>query len=284
MIVNHHVIKLFDKKIFERGLVKPPFKNLNPMPNEACLLYVLEGSNNSYSEKEAMTVNKEEGVLMKCGNYIYEGISNKETGNFGFIAIHFYPEVLLKIYKNDVPGFLKNPSTDKFKRSMTVLKTDVLIRKYIEGLIFYFENPDIVTEELTVLKMKEIILLLLNSTNAPEVLEIMQNLFIHKSYSFKEVIESHIFSSITLQDLAKLTNKSLASFKREFKNTYNDSPANYIKNRRLERAASFLRLTDNSINHIAYDCQFTNLSHFSKSFKTKYNQSPSDYRMSQLHK
>ena len=254
------------------------------MLNEACFFYVLEGLNNSYSEEELVTLNKDEAVLMKCGNYIYEGFSDNKTGEFGFIAIHFNPEILLKIYKNDVPSFLKEKNKRTYNQNMTVLKSDILIKKYIESLIFYFENPEIVTEDLIILKMKEIILLLLNTKNGNSVLEIMHNLFMHKSFSFKEVIEAHVFSSISISDLAQLTNKSLASFKRDFKSIYNDSPGNYIKNKRLERAASYLKLADNSISDIAFDCLFSSLSHFSKSFKEKYNQTPSDYRLSHLHK
>lgn len=35
------------------------------MSNEA-FFYVLGGSNNSYSEKETVTINKDQAVLMKC--------------------------------------------------------------------------------------------------------------------------------------------------------------------------------------------------------------------------
>ena len=69
MVIEHRILNLLGKKVFEKAVVTPPFKNLNPLPNEACLLYVTEGSNNSYSEEEHISVRQEEGVLMKCGNY-----------------------------------------------------------------------------------------------------------------------------------------------------------------------------------------------------------------------
>ncbi len=284
MIINHDTINLFGKKIFEKAIVKPPFKNLNILSNEACFLHVLEGENASYSEEEHLIVHQHDAVLMKCGKYIYEGKPDAISGNFGLIAIHFYPEILLKIYKHDIPEFLKSGKNTPFKRNMALVKSDHLIQKYIEGLLFYIENPEMVTEELIVLKIKEIILLLLNSKNGPAILNIMYNLFANKDFSFNEIVEAHIFSPITISDLANLTNRSLASFKREFRNVYHDSPANFIKNKRLEKAAVILRMTENSISSIAYDCQFNNLAHFSTAFKAKFNVTPSVYRMSQKQK
>ena len=164
---------------------------------------------------------------------------------------------------------------------MSLVKSSVLVKKYIESLLFYFENPVLVSEELMILKLKEIILLILNTEDAPAIIEIMHNLFSPKEFSFKDIIESHILSPLNSSDLAQLSNKSLASFKREFKKIYDDSPANYIKNKRLEKAAELLIVSDIPISSIAYDCLFNDIAHFSSSFKTKYKLTPSQYRLSQ---
>ncbi len=98
MVIEHRILNLFEKKVFEKAVVTPPFKRQNPLPNEACFLYVLEGENNSYSEEEHIVIQQEEGVLMKCGNYMYEGTPDRKTGRIGIVAIHFYPEVMRRIY------------------------------------------------------------------------------------------------------------------------------------------------------------------------------------------
>ena len=83
---------------------------------------------------------------------------------------------------------------------------------------------------------------------------------------------------------SRCPNNSLASFKREFKKIYEDSPANYMKNRRLKKAAELLIVSDERVSSIAQDCQFGDTVHFSSSFKAKYKLSPSEYRLSQSHK
>jgi len=284
VVIEHRTLNLFEKKVFEKAVVTPPFKRQNPLPNEACFLYVLEGGNNSYSEEEHIVIQQEEGVLMKCGNYMYEGTPDRKTGRIGIVAIHFYPEVMRRIYEKDIPEFLKNKNRIPFRSNMTLVRADDLIKKYMESMLFYFENPAVVDEELLVLKFKEIVLLLLKTEDAPSIIEIMHNLFSPKSFSFKEIVEGHIFSPLSISDLAELTNNSLASFKREFKKIYGDSPANFIKNRRLEKAAELLMVSDERVSSIAQDCQFGDTAHFSNSFKAKYKLSPTEYRLSQSHK
>ena len=84
-----------------------------------------------------------------------------------------------------------------------------------------------------------------------------------------------------MEDLASLTNNSLTSFKRKFKEIFQTSPANYIKNKRLEKAAKLLKISDQSISDISFECAFNDLAHFSNSFKAKFNLTPSEYRLAQ---
>ncbi len=94
MLLKHHTINLFEKKVFETAVVKPPYKSLNLLYNEACLLFMLEGGNDHYSEEGHINYDKDESVLMKCGNFMFDVIPDKDTGKCGFVDIHFYPDVL----------------------------------------------------------------------------------------------------------------------------------------------------------------------------------------------
>ncbi|PZQ76896.1 MAG: AraC family transcriptional regulator, partial [Flavobacterium johnsoniae] len=163
-------------------------------------------------------------------------------------------------------------------KSNEKINNDFLIQKYIEGLLFYFENPSLINEDILVLKLKEIILLLSQTQNAEAVQIILSQLFSPTTYTFKQVIEANLFSQLTIEQLAEQNNLSVSSFKREFAKLYNDSPANYIKNKRLEKAAQLLRVSDQRITDIAFDCGFNDLANFTKSFSDKYNVTPTNYR------
>ncbi|WP_278021379.1 helix-turn-helix domain-containing protein [Flavobacterium ginsengisoli] len=71
---------------------------------------------------------------------------------------------------------------------------------------------------------------------------------------------------------------SVSSFKREFAKIYNDTPANYIKVKKLEKATQLLQVSDQRITEIAFDCGFNDLANFTKSFTSKYNISPTNFR------
>lgn len=282
MILDYKKIDLFGKIVFETVILKPPYKKPNLMHDEACFLYIIKGEYDSISETEKLKVNAEESVLMKCGNYSCNMLPSKSSEEYQALAVHFHPEVLQKVYENKLPNFLKNRQPSDI--GMSKLQSDILVKKYIESILFYFENPDLVNEEILTLKIKEIILLLNQTKNAPAIRSILSNLFHPTSYTFREVIEAHHFSNITLDQLAHLTNKSLSTFKREFKKIYRTSPASYLREKKLEKSIQLLGTTDLRATDIAYDCGFANVSHFSKTFKSFYGVSPTNYKMTHFSK
>ena len=174
--MDYKKIDLFDKIIFEKAVIKPPFKRPVPMHDEACFLHIRQGAYNSYSEDEHIKITEKQSVLMKCGNYIGRMVAYSETGVYEAIAVHFYPDVLRKVYEDSLPDFLKK-NNYSFNSNMVKLEANILIEKYIEGLLFYFDTPQLITEEILILKLKEIVLLLLQTENAPKVIEILSNLF-----------------------------------------------------------------------------------------------------------
>lgn len=213
---------------------------------------------------------------MRCGNYLGEWNSysqDVETTYEGLI-IHFYPEVLKQIYGDETPYFLKE-ETQESKVSVEKVEIDQMIENYVQSIMFYFRNPALVKDELIRMKIKELILLLINTDKSDGVRSIMQSLFAPHEYSFKQIIHSHIFDeTLSVEDLAFLTNLSLASFKRRFKEIFNDSPAHYIRIKRLEKGASLLKNKDLNITEIAYDCGFSEIGRFGKAFKAHFGMPP----------
>ena len=282
MIVEYKTMELYGRMLFEKVILIPPFKKNNPMSNEACFLYIMDGEYNSLSEKEQMRIRANEAVLMKCGRYLSQMYASGDSKRYEAVAVHFYPDILKKIYDDKLPAFLKKGIANT--KSMARVNSDLLIHKYIEGILFYFENPGLVNEEILILKTKEIILLLHQTKNAPAIHAILANLFNPVSYSFREVIEAHIYSPVTIRELARLTHMSLSSFKREFKKIYNHSPAVYLKDKKLARARELLSASGLRVSDIAFDCGFNNVAHFSKSFKQKYALTPTQYRLTHFNK
>lgn len=277
MLIDYQKIDLFGKQLIQKITLTTPFEFDFPVENRACFIYVLEGDIQYLSATNEMEVPTNYSLLLNC---LQSGIrlQSTQTNKKGeAVIVTFHPDILKKIYEKELPKILK-PTQQITNQSAGKITNDFLIKKYIEGLLFYFENPTLVNEEILILKLKEIILLLSQTQDAENIQVILSQLFSPVTYTFKQIVEAHLFSRITIEQLAEKTNMSASSFKREFKKLYNDSPANYIKNKRLEKAAELLLVSGERITHIAFDCGFNDLAGFTKSFHNKYDCTPTDYR------
>jgi AraC-like DNA-binding protein len=284
MIGEHKKYDLFGKILLEKLIIKSPFKFTFPIAENACFHYILESEMQYKIDEKQLNISAKESVLLNCRNVGNE-MGNTHTSNSNEVVIvHFHPDILKKIYDKDMPTLLQKPKHAISNKSSERINNDFLIQKYIEGLLFYFENPSLVNEDILILKLKEVIILLSQTKSAEAIQMILSQLFSPLTYSFKQIIEANLFSAITIEELADYCNLSLSSFKREFAKLYNDTPANYIKTKRLEKATELLLISNNRITDIAFECGFNDLANFTKSFHDKYNVTPTNYRLNQIAK
>lgn len=209
-------------------------------------------------------------------------LPSKSGNYFHSFAVHFHLDVIEKIYKNELPAFLiscQNNSPKSFVR----IENKSLINHFVEGMKIYFQYPPtLISEELLILKLKEILLLLSQNDKSSSIHDILASLFSPVTYSIRQIIEAHLYTNISVDQLATLCSMSVSTFKREFNKTFNISPAVYLKNKKLEKSKELLNISEKRINEIAFECGFNDLSHFSKSFVQKYGKNPSEYRQSQI--
>ncbi|NJO87847.1 MAG: helix-turn-helix transcriptional regulator [Chloroflexia bacterium] len=222
-----------------------------------------------------VSISSKESVLLKCGTYFSDLIDQTESELYKIIVIHLPKLILKDIYLNDFPPILKS---SKAKLPINKIESPELVREFIKGLYFYFDNPSLVSEELLVLKIKELILLLVQTRYADSVNALLQQLFTPQQIDLGEVVNSHLFSDLSVEDLAQLCHMSISTFKRQFKTLFNDTPANYIKLKRLERAKELLAVNNLTISDIAYQTGFSDVAHFSNAFKSAYLLSPTEWR------
>lgn len=278
MVNDYKKYDLFGKTLMQKIVLTPPFNFDFPVTEQACFLYVLKGEFQYQVDNEEINIPTNYSLLLNCissGKQIHHSTPNS---NCEIVIVTFYPDILKKIYDRELPSLLHAPKNIISNQSNKKINNEFLIQKYIEGLLFYFENPSLVNEDILVLKLKEIILLLAQTQNAEAIQLILSQLFSPMTYTFKQIVEANLFSQLTIEQLAEQNNLSLSSFKREFTKLYNDTPANYIKNKKLEKAAELLLISDQRITDIAFDCGFNDLANFTKSFGDKYSLSPTNYR------
>ena len=277
MLPEQRTIKYKGKPLFQRTKFKTPFRATGKMDDMACFFYMLDGSCQTFESSGAIKLGTNEALVKKCGNYV----THFSQGKWEVIAIFFYSDVLHEIFKNKVPSFLSK--TPKIVTPKKIIANE-LIEKFINSLFIYFDNPELMDEEISLLKLKELVLILLKLEAQSNVHKFLSELFTPDKLKFTSTIENNIYSSVSIKELAFICNKSLSSFNREFKKVYNDTPSRYIKNQRLEYAAQLLYSTNDSISDIAFESGFQDITTFSASFRFKFNNSPSNFRLKQIRK
>ena len=98
----------------------------------------------------------------------------------------------------------------------------------------------------------------------------------------KELMErqlrDYVFSDITLEQFAERTNRSLSSFKKKFKEYYNEPPHRWVIRQRLMHARLQVISTDRDITLISMECRFPNPSYFIRLFRKEFGLTPAQYR------
>jgi AraC family transcriptional regulator, exoenzyme S synthesis regulatory protein ExsA len=159
---------------------------------------------------------------------------------------------------------------------VTVFPINNRIGSYIESLKPYFEKPDEVKEGLVRVKLMELLFHMADS-NERFLHQLMQPISKDKG-SIAKVMEENFMNPVSLNDLAYLSGRSLATFKRDFQAIYNTSPIKWIRNRRLDKAKELLAETVLSVTDVCFSTGFENIAHFSKVFKERFGLPQSEFR------
>jgi AraC-like DNA-binding protein len=91
-------------------------------------------------------------------------------------------------------------------------------------------------------------------------------------------IEANLDKPIRSGDLAALLHLNPCHFSRTFRNSFGDSPLEYVIRRRMERAQGLMLSTDAPLSQIALECGLADQAHFSRLFRRVVGESPNAWR------
>jgi len=94
----------------------------------------------------------------------------------------------------------------------------------------------------------------------------------------RQYIEQHLAGPITMTSIAKAASLSPRHLNTLFQRFHNCTPQQYLLVRRMEKAEALLRHSELSIQQVAENCGYSNLSAFSDRVRRYFGCSPRDYR------
>lgn len=164
------------------------------------------------------------------------------------------------------------------KEMIEMFEVDEQIRSCYTSFLPYFGNNKPIPESVLENKFKELLFNIFSNPKNKHILSYILKIVDRYQTPIWEVMEENYWYDLKLEDFANLSNRSLSTFKRDFKKHYQTTPGKWLTNRRLQRAKAFLETTDKTIGQVVYECGFENLSHFSRVFKKKFHISPSAFQ------
>ena len=153
-----------------------------------------------------------------------------------------------------------------------LLEPDNMLKGYFLSVIPYTESVKPVNKTLASIKINEAITLLLEMR--PDLESFLFDFSDPHKQNLEEFMLKNFQYNAPIEHFAKLTGRSLTSFKREFTDIFKTSPGTWLKNKRLSEAYYLIKKKNQKPQDIYQDLGFENLSHFYTAFKHKYGVTP----------
>ncbi|GMN05954.1 AraC family transcriptional regulator [Croceitalea sp. MTPC5] len=236
------------------------------------LIYIISGQIILKNENKEIHLKRGESVLIKKGAFF-------EFKKLGKIIGEDYESLLFFINSEFIKEFiqiygLQNQSHQATKTSMIKLDKSAILDGFMVSLFPYFNELNKKEEEVLRLKTFELLFHLSNTNR--HIFDFFFQLTDNSNLSLVRTMETFYTKNMMLEEFAELSGRSLATFKREFKKVFHDTPGKWLKKKRLEYARELLLTTGKKPTSIYLESGFEDYAHFSKSYKQHFGYNPSE--------
>jgi AraC-like DNA-binding protein len=239
------------------------------------IAYVISGRRVFHKNNQSWELKEGTCVFVKKGAHIAE--MEKDEG--WCVMVFFMPDDFLKQLIRENRNSLSLAHLPEAGMDYLLpLDVNAISHSFLQSMLPYFTQSPPPPENLIELKFKELVLSILSNPKNGRLLSYLHQLSQDNQPSLEEIMQNNFSYKLTLAQYAKLSCKSVPTFKREFKKVFKDSPARWVLKKRLNLAAELLTNTELPIGDITYETGFENQTHFSRTFKEKYGITPSRYR------
>ena len=183
--------------------------------------YVMRGTKHIYYGDACHTVSKGEIFYMGIGNHYVEDIP-EEGRPFEQVIVYYSPELLqrtlLYLNMNYSINISNSHSCDRCRRLNHVsTEASSTLRSFFTHAVSYLQDDNFMHDEAAEnIKLTELMYLIVSQSDGCLKSKILSNMDASRD-NFEQIIYSHIFCDISIEELSTLCNRSLTSFKKEFK-------------------------------------------------------------------
>ena len=241
---------------------------------------ILSGKKIIHAQEGDMILEAGSAFFAEKGSYIMSEILSSE--NTYRTLLFFIGDTFLESFLTTHYPQKKVTSSKHSARTICKIELSPLLQASVQSAIPYFLHDSGHSNKLIGLKMQEVLLNIIDGDKDGQLLELLQTINSRRRRNLNRLLDKYYRKPITIEELAALSGRSLSSFKRDFKEVFNDSPKRWINNRRLETAKQLILHSEQNISEICFEVGFENISYFSQLFKKKFGHSPSKLPNSQI--
>lgn len=244
--------------------------------------YILSGTKYIYNNDKFYPIVEGDMFILGAGFHYEENVVGA-NGRFEQIIFYFSATTLQRvIFGLNINYGLTFSSRHACQNCMVqnfaISKADVPLANFFMGIDLSLRNSGLLHNDIGQrIKLNELVYLTLSSEDNCIKRKLLRSADTTSGY-FVNTIYENIFNDVSIERLAHLTNRSLTSFKKEFRRIFNSSPHHWIINQRLDRAKIMLSSTSRTVSEVGSECGFANISHFIKLFKQRHKYTPATYR------
>ncbi|HAT86984.1 helix-turn-helix domain-containing protein [Cohaesibacter gelatinilyticus] len=242
--------------------------------NMPCLAYVVRGVETFYSaDDEEFIIHAGDTLLLPRHHYMISDFHSTDGPL----------EAFLFCFSDDViKEFLKIKSAAEVrsgKSSPALFRGSVNLTAYINALPQVYDTFSS-SAALVKLKLLELLMLLDHHDTGQLVDFLATQNASHTRRNIRQIMREHAIKNFTVSDFARLSGRSLSTFKRDFKRDFGISPSRWMRNAKLEEARELVLESPTPILEIAQHVGYADASHFIKAFKARYDATPKQLRRS----
>jgi AraC-like DNA-binding protein len=189
---------------------------------------------------------------------------------FSSILIRFRPEHLKDYYAKN-----KVKAKHALKQGVKAYCPHPLLDSFFASLIPYFDLENKLSDELTGIKINEILTILHEMDENVDCL--LSDYHVTDKINLALFMEKNFMHNMPLERFAFLCGRSISTFNRDFRNLFHTTPQKWLVEKRLGLAHVKLAVEKRKPVEVFADVGFKNFSHFSFCFKKHFGYSPATF-------
>ena len=188
MIESKGQMRIGQQVVISHFAFRPPLVVTAELEQEGCFIFPIRTSGTIYRPASRQAVDVQQGILMRCGQYVnkWQGIQREQAE---VVVIRLFPKLIEEMLQGELGQRLCGGGLPS-KHSTAIVQLDLLLQRFLDSLLFYFQHPKLVNDELVTLKIKELIMLLLNTNQPNPVSDLLASLFHPAKHDLRQIVET----------------------------------------------------------------------------------------------